>query len=50
MLPAMAETDKSHVHCGRDGWLFLIGGSNRVHGPLSWPVGTMVGSCGAGRA
>lgn len=35
----MAETDKSHVHLGRDGWLFLIGGSNRVmdryRGPLA---------------
>ena len=35
----MAETDKSHVHLGRYGWLFLIGGSNRVmdryRGPLA---------------
>ncbi|MCJ2015763.1 alginate O-acetyltransferase AlgX-related protein [Methylobacterium sp. J-076] len=30
MLPAMAETDGTHVHVGRDGWLFLTGGSNRV--------------------
>lgn len=35
----MAETDGTHVHIGRDGWLFLIGGSNRVmdryRGPLA---------------
>jgi len=38
-LPAMAETDGTHVHVGRDGWLFLTGGSNRVmdryRGPLA---------------
>jgi len=35
----MAATDKTHVHLGRDGWLFLIAGSNRVmdryRGPLA---------------
>ena len=35
----MAASDRSHVHIGRDGWLFLIGGSNRVmdryRGPLA---------------
>ncbi len=35
----MAETDRTHVHTGRDGWLFLIGGHNRVmdryRGPLA---------------
>lgn len=30
LLLAMAETDGTHVHVGRDGWLFLTGGSNRV--------------------
>lgn len=30
MLPTMAEADRTHVHVGRDGWLFLAGGSNRV--------------------
>jgi hypothetical protein len=30
MLTAMAPSNRSHVHVGRDGWLFLVAGSNRV--------------------